>query len=173
MGSVSEPLARRDGGATARATRAVDFAMRFVAGLSAALLTAVVLIGVVSRALGDPYAWTDELSRLLMVWLAMFGWMLASRRHAHIRIRFFHDLLPPTAWAIAEAIMQFSVVLFGLLVVVYGVELVERNSDVEAISMPIAMMWFYVPLVVAGAMAAVQAAADIADVLRRGSGARR
>jgi len=146
---------------------AVDFAMRFIAGTSAALLAIVVLVGVISRAFGDPYAWTDELSRLLMVWVAMFGWMLASRRHAHIRIRFFHDLLPPTGWAVAEVIMQFSVVVFGLLVVLYGAELVERNSDVEAISMPIAMMWFYVPLVVAGAIATVQAAADIVGVVRK------
>ncbi len=144
-----------------RLVRVVDRTVRAVAAISAAALTVVVTIGVVSRAAGDPYAWTDELSRLMMVWVAMFGWILASRRHAHIRIRFFHNLLPPLAWSIAEIAMQFSVVVFGLLVVWFGAELVERNHDVEAISMPVSMMWFYVPLVMAGGLAAAQAAADI------------
>ena len=90
MGSLPEAVSGLNGQSTARVTRAVDFAIRTVAAVSIALLTAVVLIGVGSRALGDPYAWTDELSRLLMVWVSMFGWMLASRSHAHIRIRFFH-----------------------------------------------------------------------------------
>ncbi|MBI1243849.1 MAG: TRAP transporter small permease subunit [Alphaproteobacteria bacterium] len=168
VGSIPETVKPGPVKATARLVRAVDFVMRFIAGVAAALLTIVVLIGVVSRAFGDPYAWTDELSRLLMVWVAMFGWMLASRRHAHIRIRFFHDLLPPQGWAVAEAIMQLSVVVFGILVAVFGIELVERNSDVEAISMPIAMMWFYVPLVAAGMVATVQAAVDVYEAIRQG-----
>ena len=154
MNQASEP-------STARLVRAVDSTIRCVAAVSAAALTIVVVVGVVSRAAGDPYAWTDELSRLLMVWVAMFGWILASRRHAHIRIRFFHSMLSPFAWTVAEIIMQFSVIVFGLLVAFYGIELVERNHDIEAISMPVAMMWFYVPLVFAGAIAAVQAGIDI------------
>ncbi len=147
--------------ATARLVRAVDLTVYWTSAISVAALTIVVVIGVVSRAAGDPYAWTDELSRLLMVWVAMFGWVLASRRHAHIRIRFFHSMLPPFAWTIAEIVMQLTIVLFGALVAFYGIELVERNHDIEAISMPVAMMWFYVPLVFAGAIAAVQAGADI------------
>ncbi len=148
--------------AAARLVRAADGLLKFVAAASCALLTACVLLGVASRGLGEPVAWTDELSRFLMVWVAMFGWILASRRHAHIRIRFFHDMLPPFAWAVAEIVMQFSVVVFGLLVVWYGAELVERNSDVDAISLPISNMWFYVPLVIAAGVAAIQAAADMA-----------
>lgn len=147
--------------ATARLVRAVDRTIYWISAFSVAALTIVVVIGVVSRAAGDPYAWTDELSRLLMVWVAMFGWVLASRRHAHIRIRFFHSKLSPFAWTIAEIFMQFTVVVFGLLVAFYAIELVERNHDIEAISMPVAMMWFYVPLVFAGAVAATQAAVDM------------
>jgi TRAP-type C4-dicarboxylate transport system permease small subunit len=172
VGSLPEAVGDAAGGAAARIARAVDLLVRGIAAVSIAVLSAVVLVGVGSRALGDPYAWTDELSRLLMVWVAMFGWMLASRRHAHIRIRFFHDLLPPFAWSIAEIVMQLSVVVFGLLVVLYGAELVERNHDVEAISLPFSMMWFYVPLVAAGGLAAVQAAVDIKSVWMRRAEAR-
>lgn len=163
VGHVSGPVSPSPETAAARLVRAADRALKFVAAASCAVLTLCVLLGVASRGIGEPVAWTDELSRFLMVWVAMFGWILASRRHAHIRIRFFHDMLPPFAWALLEIAMQFSVVLFGLLVVGYGAELIERNSDVDAISLPITNMWFYVPLVIAGGVAAIQAAADIAS----------
>ena len=59
-----------------------------------ALVTALlgcVSLGALTRGLGDPLIWTDELSRFLMVWLAVFGWIVASRKRIHVRIRFFHS----------------------------------------------------------------------------------
>ena len=80
----------------------LDRAIEWLAiGLTVALL-AVVMLGVITRALGDPLIWTDEISRFLMVWVAVAGWLLATRRRAHIRIRFFHDLLPKRSWGAAE-----------------------------------------------------------------------
>jgi len=143
--------------------RAADLAVRWGAGISLAALTVCVLAGVVSRGLGEPLHWTDELSRYLMVWTSMFGWILAGRKRLHIRVRFFHDLLPPRAHAIAEIVMQATVAWFGLLCVVYGAELVERNYDIEAISLPLTNMWLYIPLVFAGGVSVLQAAADAFD----------
>jgi TRAP-type C4-dicarboxylate transport system permease small subunit len=142
--------------------RSLDVILKSLAAVAAAGLTVCVLLGIASRAVNDPFGWTEELSRFFMVWVAMLGWVLASRRRAHIRIRFFHDLLPRFWWAMAEIFMQLGVVLFGLIVVVAAAELIERNSDVEATSVPLAMMWIYVPLALAAAVATLQALADIA-----------
>ena len=101
-----------------------------------------------------------------MVWVAILGWVLACRSRAHIRIRFFHDLLPPRVWAAAEIILQLSVVLFGLLAAWFAIDLVRRNSDIEAVTLPLTQMWFYIPLVCAGTIAALQALADIIAVAR-------
>src|ERR1700680_4157804 len=105
------------------------WADRLSACLALALMVALlvtVLLGVVTRAIGEPFIWTDEVSRLLMVWLAGFGWILACRRHGHIRIRFFRDLLPPRAWRIAEIAMQLAVAVFGILILWFGSALVLR-----------------------------------------------
>jgi TRAP-type C4-dicarboxylate transport system permease small subunit len=110
--------------------------------------------------------WTDEVSRFLMVWLAVFGWLLASRRRAHIRIRFFHDLLPKRAWRVWEIVLQGAVVLLGLLLAGYSVALVMRNRDMEALTLPIAMAWMYVPMVLAGLVTIGQAIGEIAEHLQ-------
>src|SRR5690349_14657533 len=100
--------------------RAFDLAIRVLAGVALAGLTLAVLLGVVARALNDPVAWTDEASRILMIWVAALGWVLATRSHAHIRIRFFHDLLPALWWGVTEIAINAAVVLVGLLLIVFG-----------------------------------------------------
>jgi len=147
--------------------RTFDLTIRFLAGAALTALTLAVLLGVISRALNDPVAWTDEASRILMIWVAAFGWVLATRSHAHIRIRFFHDLLPPFAWGIVEILINAAIVLFGLLLIVYGVNLVSRNIDVEATSLPLSMAWLYFPLLVGGVATLGQAAADCISVIAR------
>ncbi len=147
--------------------RGFDLAVRVLAAVTLAALTLAVLAGVISRALGDPFAWTDEASRILMIWVAALGWVLASRGRAHIRIRFFHDLLPPKLWGASELVINTAIVLFGLLIAAYGVELVARNLDVEATSVPLSMAWLYLPLLIGGAATILQAIAESADVAMR------
>jgi TRAP-type C4-dicarboxylate transport system permease small subunit len=147
--------------------RAFDLAVRVLAAIAMAALTLAVLLGVISRALGDPVAWSDEASRILMIWVAALGWVLATRSRAHIRIRFFHDLLPPKWWGVSEILINAAIVLFGLLLVAYGVELVGRNLDVEATSVPLSMAWLYLPLLLGGLATALQAIAESTDVVTR------
>jgi hypothetical protein len=70
----------------------------------------------ITRALGEPLIWTDELSRFLMVWLAVFGWIVASRKRIHVRIRFFQDCCRRARTASVELAIQAAMTLFGILV---------------------------------------------------------
>ncbi len=135
--------------------------------LIALLLT--VLAGIITRALGDPLDWTDEGARFLMVWLACAGWMLATRRRAHVRIRFFQDLLPRPAWRGAEAAIQLAIAVLGVAIAWFGWVLVGRNLDLDATSLPLSMAWLYAPVIPAGLMTAGQALADVARPRHVGS----
>ena len=132
-----------------------------------AALLACVSAGVVTRELGAPLIWTDELSRFLMVWLAAFGWMVASRKRIHVRIRYFQDRLPRSAHNAVEIAIQAALVAFGALVTYYGVGLVAKNHDLTATTLPLSMSWMYAPLVLAGAVTAIQGAIELAAAARR------
>jgi TRAP-type C4-dicarboxylate transport system permease small subunit len=143
---------------------------RAAAAIACALVVALlgcVALGVITRGMGDPLIWTDELSRFLMVWLAVFGWILASRKRIHVRIRYFQDLLPARMHAAAEVVFQLAMTGFGALITWYGVGLVAKNHDLEATSLPIAMAWMYVPMVLAGIVTAAQGAREFAGALTR------
>jgi TRAP-type C4-dicarboxylate transport system permease small subunit len=142
----------------------LDRAIEALACLILAALLACVTLGVVTRALNDPLIWTDEISRFLMVWLAVLGWILASRRRSHVRIRFFQDLLPKPAWKAAEIAIQFALLVFGIAIACYGVGLTLRNLDLEATTVPISFAWMYAPMVLAGVITAVQALSEIIEL---------
>jgi TRAP-type transport system small permease protein len=154
------PMLRTLAGAFDKAAAAVSCAL--VIGL-----LVCVSLGVVTRALGEPLIWTDELSRFLMVWLAVFGWIVASRKRIHVRIRFFQDLLPARGHKVTELAIQAAMTLFGILVAVYSVGLIGKNHDLQATSMPVSMAWMYVPMLLAGAVTALQGASEVLGAWQR------
>jgi TRAP-type C4-dicarboxylate transport system permease small subunit len=143
-----------------------DRTAAFIACAIVVALLGCVALGVITRSLGDPLIWTDELSRFLMVWLAVFGWVLATRKRIHIRIRFFQERLPTRAHRAVEIAIQAAMMLFGALIAIYSVGLVGKNHDLEATSLPISMAWMYAPLVVGGAVTAMQGALELFQALR-------
>lgn len=147
---------------------AVRWVDRTIEALSVVTLLAMliaVMLGVITRAFDDPLIWTDELSRYLLVWVAALGWVIASRRRVHIRINFFVEMLPDRLHRVAEALIQAAVVLFGLLMIWQGFELIERNYDLEATAMPISVSWLYMPLVLIGVFVVIQGAVEAAQAL--------
>ena len=135
---------------------AFDHAAAFASCALVVALLVDVSLGAITRTMGDPLIWTDELARFLMVWLAVLGWIVASRKRLHVRIRFFQDLLPAPAHRAVELAIQVAMALFGALILAYGVGLVAKNRDLEATTLPLSMAWMYLPLLPAGAVTLIQ-----------------
>lgn len=143
-----------------RLLRGFDLVLQVVAGLLMTSLLCTVMAGIITRAMGNPLIWTDEGARFLMAWLAASGWMLAARKRAHVRIRFFQNLLPNFLWSAIEVVIQGAACVFGASTAYFGALLVLRNMDLEATSLPLSMAWLYAPLVPAGALIMVQSGFD-------------
>ncbi len=141
--------------------RLFDQAVKAFGCLLLGCLLVTVLAGVVTRGLGNPLIWTDEAARMIMVWLAGTGWILASRARGHVRVRFFQNLLPPTLWLLAERAIQLLTAGLGVAIAWFGVVLVIKNRELEATSLPISFGWLYAPLVPVGIVTAAQAIRDV------------
>jgi len=147
-----------------RLVGAFDYAAAFASCALVVALLVDVSLGAITRTMGDPLIWTDELARFLMVWLAVLGWIVASRKRLHVRIRFFQDLLPGRGQRSVERAIQIAMALFGALVLAYGIGLVAKNRDLEATTLPISMAWMYLPLLPAGAVTLIQAIRELIAV---------
>jgi TRAP-type transport system small permease protein len=148
--------------------RLIDLGLQAAAVLVVSTLLVSVMLGVITRALGEPLIWTDEAAQMLMVWLASIGWMLALRRRVHIRIAFFQNLLPRHAWWGLELAIQLLIAGFGARLAWFAWSLVRRNLDVQATSMPISISTVYLPLVIVGGATALQGLWQAGELLRPG-----
>lgn len=149
-------------------TALLRFCDRFVRWSAVTLLLALlatVLLGVLSRQLNAPLAWTDELAQYLLVWTGFIGWIIAARRRSHIRITIFAERLPAAAARALEVATQLATILFAAVLTYYSIALIERNWDVESIAVPISTAALYVVMPLAGLALILQALAEIADAL--------
>jgi TRAP-type transport system small permease protein len=129
-------------------------------------LLASVMTGVISRQIGRPVPWSDEMAQYLLVWTGIVGWMIAARRGNHIRINVFIDLLPRGLRLLVEIAIQLAVILFAVLLIRWGWPLIERNWDIDWVSLPLPAGLLYLPAPIAAAALSLQAIAAILDALR-------
>lgn len=92
-----------------------------------AVLTLVVLWGVFTRymtklipAIGGQAAYTEELARLLLIWVSTFGAALAFERKAHLGVDFFVGKLHPEAARLMAVIVEILIIVLALVVFVVG-----------------------------------------------------
>ena len=144
-----------------RFIRLFDRSLAVIAGALIVGLLAAVTAGILSRAVNRPFVWTDEVSGFLMVWLACFGWMIATRRGSHIRIRVFQDMLPRMSWRIVETLILLAMAALGAVIAVKSLHLIQINADVEAVTLPVPTALLYVPLFPAGVLTVLQALSEL------------
>jgi TRAP-type C4-dicarboxylate transport system permease small subunit len=129
-------------------------------------MLAIVFLGVVFRLAGEPLAWSDELAQYLLVWTGFTGWNLASRRRSHIRIGLIVEQLRGWARRLAEVAIQLLVAALGMILLVKSFGLIERNIDVEWVSLPLSVSLVYIPMPIAGLAVLLQAVVQIAEAIR-------
>ncbi len=149
-----------------RIAAATEWALRAAAVVLLLGMLGCVVAGVVSRQLGNPLSWTDEAAQYLLVWTGFTGMVLAARRRSHIRIDVFIDRLPPLSRRIAEVIIQASVIFFAIALLRYSPALIERNLDVEWISVPLSAALLYIPLPIAAAALVSSAVVQLIEAFR-------
>lgn len=118
------------------------------------LLSTMCLIGafqVVSRyVLTSPLAWTEELATILFVWLVFIGSSLALKKKEHFAIEVVVKLLPSRLQKCAMVVADLAVLLFCLLLIVYGIKLVNMNWQVLTPMLEISRGWAYLSAPVGG-----------------------
>lgn len=146
--------------------RASDRLLAFAAVVLLLAMLASVFFGVVFRLINRPLAWSDEMAQYLLVWMAFVGWIIAGNRNSHIRVTVFIDRLKGRFRDAAEIFMQLAVLILGLVLLTRSFGLIERNLDVEWVSLPLSVALVYIPVPIAGFAIVIQCILRIVDVLR-------
>jgi TRAP-type C4-dicarboxylate transport system permease small subunit len=121
-----------------------------------AVLVSDVLFGVFTRQVLDAQpAWTEEVARFLLVWLALLGGVLAYAGDQHLGVDVLVSRLQPQDQKIALIISHICVLSFSVAVLVIGGQELFRNrwaSEQTLPSLGIRKAWFYLVLPLGGVL---------------------
>lgn len=131
-----------------------------------AILVCVTAWQVFSRqVLNAPSTWSEELSKILFVWLAFAGSAFLFGERGHIAVDFLARRLPVTAQRILQVIVQITIVGFAVLAMVWGGYLASSNAwNQQMTALPLTLGWVYIIIPIAGVFIAIFAVIDLIAV---------
>lgn len=114
--------------------------------LLAALLGALLLLAVMQIVLRvffhSGLEWAEPVSRIGVLWLALFGALGATRTRRHIAIDALPRFLPPPLHRVAWSISQFSAAAVCALLAWYGWGMVQLEQLMPAVFVPGVPSWW-------------------------------
>ena len=152
------------------ANRLVEYAaILLLLAMLTSVFLGVVFRGLLQMVLDAPFqSWTDEMAQNLLVWVGCVGWIIAGARGSHIRVTAILDRIRGPARVAMEVVIQAAVMILGLVMLFKSPILIQRNLDVEWVSLPLSVALVYMPVPIAGAAVVLQAAIEIVRVLTGG-----
>ena len=154
-------------------TRLKSFATHLLGALSVAVFVVLVLDvlwGVLTRyAFGHQAPWTEELARLLLVWLSMLGTALAYAHRSHLGVDVLLLALAPPARLLAYTTIHLLVFAFAAGVMTWGggTLFLERMDAGQVMSaLPMRKAWLYLSIPFSGLLMSVFAADALIEEFR-------
>lgn len=142
----------------------------FTALLAVAMFL-VVIVGVTFRyVLDSSLSWYDEFAEYILVWLTMYGSVLALVLRKHIGFEAIVELFPVKLRRATEIFSTLCVLGFSVVMLVAGWDLIQAMGAETAISEPVVkMVWIYSVMPITGGLMAIVCLAQLAALVARGS----
>jgi len=96
------------------------------------ILMLVVAQVVLRYVFNSPLTWSEELAVYIMVWMTFIGSVICMRDNEHIEVTILVDYLPRGLRRAAILFSRLASVIFLLVVMYYGTELVLENRGVTS-----------------------------------------
>ena len=124
--------------------------MRFPDALAAVLLLVVTVLitaqVLVRYAFGGSLVWSEELTRLLFVWMVLVAAVTAPR----MQVDFLVDLLPPRLRALQRILVEFVVMGLTIILIQGAWGMMDLRQFDIYIALGISVSWVYLSLFLAG-----------------------
>ena len=119
-----------------------------LAGGMLILISVLVFLSAVARTIGMPVNWAQDVSLLAFAWLTFIGSDIIAKSGSLIRIDMLADKLPASVQKILTLIFDVMMVLFLLILIVYGFMLVSQswNRTFNTLKMSYAWCTLAVPI---------------------------
>ena len=97
-------------------------------------------------------SWSEEIPRYLLVWITYLGAALAIKFKEHISLDVFFNLMPLRARQVGHFFLNGLVAIVAVIMVVYGIGLVNHFGEDLMESIPVTNFWLYLAMPVSGTL---------------------
>jgi len=111
--------------------------------------------------LNSPTSWSEEISLLGLIWFGLLAVAVGIRRHEHVAITFFRDLLPLPLARGLDYLAQLAMAAFMFTVMYYGADLIALTGVQVLPASGLAKSLLYLPAIVGGVLGMVNAFGNI------------
>ena len=95
---------------------------------------------------GSSMEWTDEISRLLLVWMTFTGIGLVILERKEIFAQVFTQWLSPQAKKDWSRFLDLLVLVFNIFLVIFGLQMTHFSWDIKTESLELPFSYFYVSI---------------------------
>lgn len=146
----------------------IDITFSFASGLLMVALSAIVIYAVVARYFFNaPPIWSEDVPRLLFVWMTYVAAVVATRRDTNIKVTFIVEKLPLRAQLIIDIVMTAMVVAILLALAWYSWPVIELNLPGRMLSTGWSEAVFYLPVPAACVLMAMYQGKRLARLVTR------
>jgi TRAP-type C4-dicarboxylate transport system permease small subunit len=120
-----------------------------ISQLFCTLMFVIIFALVVSRYIFQySFPWAEELTRYLMVWMALLTAGVILRKDQHIRVDIFSQKIPPKLYFLFKTALNLLTIIFLLVLFKEGLSTAFSMRQVSTSSLYISMFWpyFSIPL---------------------------
>ncbi len=117
--------------------------------LNVVALSGVVIIGFMSRLLGSPFSWYDEVASVGLAWLTYYGAALAAAKGAHITCPSIINMASPSLRLPVALVAEFVTMAFFVLLGYTGYQVVailEGSTLVSLTSVSLQLTQSVIPI---------------------------
>lgn len=107
--------------------------------------------------LNNPTSWSEEIALLCLIWFGLLAVAVGIRRHEHVAITFFRDLLPRRIALGLDYVAQLAMACFMFTVMYYGADLIALSGVQVLPASGLAKSLLYLPAIVGGVLGMINA----------------
>ena len=136
-------------------------------GLMVAIIIILVFAQVIARyVVNVSLAWSEEATRLLFIYVAFFGFVVAVQTGRNLRLDLLVDRMPPALGRWVRILVHLAAAAFLAVVTWQGTSLAQQVSEQQTPALQISKSFFYVPIPAASALLLYHVGVKIVSLCR-------
>ncbi|MFP4374460.1 MAG: TRAP transporter small permease [Spirochaetaceae bacterium] len=131
-----------------RITHVVDEVVQRVAFACMVVMIVATTLQIVFRVFFDALAWTEEVSRYMLVWSTFLGASLAYKRGMHISVTFVREAFSPRARKVLRIVAVVSALVFFGVAFNFALDYMSRQwrQVSAALRLPMPVVYSVMPI---------------------------